>query len=98
MKKLHFHALVTDGNSANGICFVFLSNMQSVSLDKPYVASNPFDENRPRFLCSDPSHRLKVTLSVLRRSVVGPERVPTLSCLEDVCFYSDFLCVAPDVA
>ena len=57
--KLHFHALVTHGKSSNRKCFVFLSTMQSVPLDKGYVAPNPFDENRPTFLCSDPRIALK---------------------------------------
>jgi len=58
-KKLHFHALVVDGNLSDRKFFGFFNTTQSVPLGKRYEAPNPFDKNRPTFLCSDPSHRLK---------------------------------------
>jgi len=75
--------------------FFFFEYYAISSSGQMVCSTNPSDENRPTFLCSDPSHRLKVKLSVVRRVVVGGTRSHTfftVTCPENVCFCSDFLC------
>ena len=59
-RGLQIHAVVADGMSVNRRFFKLVSGSSTIPLDQPFTAPNPHAPSRPIFLCSDPSHLLKV--------------------------------------
>lgn len=57
--NVNIHAVVADGMSVNRKFFKLISGVKHIPMDDVFVAPNPYTEN-DIFLCSDPSHLLKV--------------------------------------
>lgn len=56
---VQIHAVIADGLNINRQFFKIIS-MDAYKPGAPYVSQNPYAADRCIFLCSDPSHLLKV--------------------------------------